>query len=331
MSALLVVILASHQEGSRASVSGEAPLARVLADLARQCPGEKAACDPELEGRSVRVEIADKPFFEALHLLCVQNEGIRLEVGDEVRLRAGRYVPGATSCSGPFVFQLRELRVKRSVQGEGRRDLELRVAARSQGNVTPAEGTLKLKGFEEESSDEEVTDPPQRWSRLHRLVRTRPSVLGLKLSEIPPGQKRLDAAGEAAFHFIVESAPVTVDVPVDETLEGRQPLEDKRFTLTLSRRGSGLHVGLESSFPRGEDGEEIFTLYERRFNPSTIEFLSEDGEPFELEERGSGSGLGRCNYHFSVEIDPPAKVRVTLPKKVRRQAVPVEFKDVPLE
>lgn len=338
---LLLMALQAVPEAARVTLSAESrPLGRVLIELARQCPGEKAACDPELEERPVKIDVAGRPFFEALHLLCTQNEGIRLEVGDEVRIRAGRHVPGATVCSGPFVFQLRDVRMTRSVQGDERRNLELFVASRSQGDVTPGSGEMSLAGFEETSDDDweqAAPDPPERWSHVHRLEKKAQSgsLLGIKFGGIPPGLKTIETKGTARFHFILESESVEVDVPPEDEKEAGRPLEDKRFKISVSRDEKRLVVRLDGSVGHGEEAEGLFDLYGRRFKPDALEFLSEDGEPVAVEGGGSstswGGSDGFMRFYFNVEGEFPAKVRVKMPKKVHVHAVPVEFKGVPLE
>jgi hypothetical protein len=312
-----------------------APLKQVLERLSAQAPHESATCDREIEGRLVRADIERKPFFEALHLVCVQNEGIYLDVGEELRLREGRYVPAATFCAGPYVFQVRALRMARSVQGAARRELELRVAARSERHVTPVLEELILREFGDRDvsrSGEDAPVVPEPWSAVVPLLPARGTRLRqLPGDEISPGRKRLDIFGEARAYFIRESASVEVAVPETDG-EAERPAADPRFKVLVERKGETLNVELQYEFQADQEGG-LWPLCARLFRPTAIELLSADGNA--LAPRSSGDGSGRKNYsrRFSYDMgdEAPAKVRVTLPKTIDRQVIPIKFKGLSLE
>jgi hypothetical protein len=343
MIALLMAALvqepAPGRDATRVILSAESiPLKQALDRLNAQAPDESAACDRQLEGRPVRADIAGKPYFEALHILCIQNEGLYLEVGDELRIREGPYVPASTFCVGPYVFQLRAVRLIRSVQGQEREILELLVAARSQKNSTPMFGQVELAGFDDRLFGGRGDDLPaasERWSAVHRLEwRFGSSVPGLSLNEIPPGRERMDFSGEARAYFVLGGAPLEVAMPQEGEGEIVRPLEDKRFTVSILRKPSKVNVELRYQFKQPEE-EALWPLFKRQFKESAVEFMSSDGAPVVMRSSSTGSGRGEgirtWSYGFEFGGERPATVRVTLPQKIDRRVIPIEFKGIPLE
>lgn len=308
-------------------------LEEVLNRINTQAAGEAVRCDPALRRRRVGVDVTDKPFFESLLALCAQNEGIYLDLGPELRLRAGAAVPAATFCSGPFAFQVQEIRTTWSVAGEDRRDLEIRLASRCQANVTPLTVWVALDGFSGDHFGRESygDDPPKAaggWFNSHRLERE---------GKAPPS---LHLTGQAKFFFAVESTPWVLKMPA-EGEKAERPLDDARFVVSVERDQTGNHlsVELEFTFPPGDENEKFFDVYRRCFRRGSIQWVDAEGKAMKLPESGSGSGsssggaTSSWSTHFSYRPEGalPAEVRIVLPKSIHTEVVSVGFTGVPVK
>lgn len=313
----------------------DVPLEEMLAAIKAQGAGDAVLCDPALRKRRVTLDVAKKPFFEALQALCAQNEGFYLEVGEELRLRAGKSVPAATVCAGPFVFQAQEFTTTRPVGGGARRDLELLLTVRTQSNVKPLGGWIALDGFTGGSSEfarsDEQAPPAKGWFGSHRLQGK---------AELPSGAAHLDLTGQATFHFAVESKPWDLKVPTPGEPALAKPLDDARFELSVQFDGTGerVVVELEFTYAPSEENEVFYEGYKHSFRRSCIQFFDAEGKAMKPTGGGSSSGSSsggatssrEQGYSFDCAKTPPSTVRVVLPKTIHTEVVPISLKGVPV-
>jgi hypothetical protein len=327
-----------------------AALEDVLERINKQGTGDKATCEPALRGRRVKFNAADLPYFEALQALCVQNEGIYLQVshaevlplGNEKGLfevveknllvRAGVCIPAATVCSGPFIVQADQFRTTRSINGRGRQDLEVWLNVKSQANVHPLSAGVILEGFPEEADHDDwyfkSKSEASAWRRGHRFENK---------GEIAEQPARLDLKGRAVFYFPNDFAPWLVDIPAaEEKEESRLILDDSRFTLIVKPNSDGVSVSLEITDASGQEGQHYWNCYARAFMGNAIEFLDSDGRVMAVKHSGNTWATGGAmrslgkTFTYPALGGRPSRVRVTLPKSFHMEVVPFEMKGLPL-
>jgi hypothetical protein len=319
------------------------PFREALAEIDRES-GFATPVAAEVENRNVSVEAADRPYLEALDLLCVAHGDAHLEgrlaklaarqaAAEATRpfeIRAGPTAAKPTVYEGPFRIRFESITIRRPDYSS------LAFSVLWQPNVSPYHGAgmggdvvVDDRGTDiladrridreawrlaEPNASRSIGTSPSLW-----LPSKRPSDEALRLAHLKGAAGFLFALEESVLEYgpsdagarreIAEYAVELSEFRVDA---GRATV---KFTCT---RPDGRPLGSSNYFP---------------ISPEAMAILDESGA--ELPLTGGAGSWSQQLRRFEKSCQVPegrkvAKVRVPALVRWRRYEVPFEFRDVPL-